>query len=136
MGRNSPSLVKIRQEDRLLFVTASVFYEGQEISLNRVLLDTGSDRSIFSTDEVSQLGIFPDPKDVLRRVVGIGGVEFVVTKQVEKIALGAIEIPEFVIQMGAMNYGFPIQGLLGLDFLLRSAAVIDLGKMEISGSVF
>ena len=126
--------MKIRQEDRLLFVTVSVFHEDQEISLDRVLLDTGSDRSIFSTDEVSQLGIFPDPKDVLRRVVGVGGVEFVVTKQVEKIALGEIEIPEFVIQMGAMNYGFPIQGLLGLDFLLRSAAVIDLGEMEISGS--
>lgn len=126
--------MKIRQEDHLLFVTASVFHGGQELSLNRVLLDTGSDKSIFSTDELSRLGIFPDSKDILRRVAGVGGVEFVVTKQVEKLALGEIEIPEFVIQLGAMNYGFPIQGLLGLDFLLRSKVVIHLGEMEISGS--
>ena len=126
--------MKIRLEHRLPFVTVSVFYEGREISLDRVLLDTGSDASVFSTDEVSRVGIFPGPSDIVRRVVGVGGSEFVISKRVEKLALGEIQVPEFAIQIGAMDYGFPIQGLLGLDFLLRSSAVIDLGKMEISGS--
>jgi hypothetical protein len=31
-----------------------------------------------------------------------------------------------------MDYGFPIQGLVGMDFLLSSAAIIDLGRLEIS----
>ncbi|HKV10442.1 MAG TPA: retropepsin-like aspartic protease [Thermoanaerobaculia bacterium] len=126
--------MKIRLEDRLPFVTVSVFHEGREISLDRVLLDTGSAGSVFSVDEVSRLGIVPGPTDILRRVVGVGGAEFVITKRVEKLALGEIEISGFAIQIGAMDYGFPIQGLLGLDFLLRSSAVIDLGEMEIYGS--
>lgn len=126
--------MKIRLENRLPFVTVSVFHEGRELSLDRVILDTGSAGSVFSADEVSRLGLFPGPEDIVRRVVGVGGSEYVVTKRVEKLALGEIEIPEFAIQIGAMEYGFPIQGLLGFDFLLRSAAVIDLGQMEISGS--
>lgn len=126
--------MKIRLEDRLPFVTVSVFHEGREVSLDRVLLDTGSDASVFSADEVSRVGIFPGPADIVRRVVGVGGSEFVITKRVERLALGEIQIPGFAIQIGAMDYGFPIQGLLGLDFLLRFKAVIHLGKMEISGS--
>lgn len=39
---------------------------------------------------------------------------------------------EFLIQIGAMEYGFPIQGVLGMDFLLKTAPVIDLGELEIS----
>ena len=30
-----------------------------------------------------------------------------------------------------MEYGFPVQGLIGLDFLLRSRADIDLGNLEL-----
>jgi hypothetical protein len=29
-----------------------------------------------------------------------------------------------------MDYGFPIQGLIGLDFLMKAGAVIDLANLE------
>jgi len=40
--------------------------------------------------------------------------------------IGECEIPEFPIQIGAMDYGFHINGILGMDFLKRSKAMIDI----------
>jgi len=124
--------MKIRLEGGLPFVTVSLTHQGGELILDRVLLDTGSGASVFAVDEVARLGVVPEPADVLRRVVGVGGTEFVFSKRVGKLALGNLEAEDFEIQIGAMDYGFPIQGLLGMDFLLRSAAIIDLGRLEIS----
>ena len=36
------------------------------------------------------------------------------------------------IQMGAFDYGIPIEGILGLDFLLQVEARIDFKAMIIS----
>lgn len=30
-----------------------------------------------------------------------------------------------------MNYGFPADGILGLDYLLRAGALIDLRRLEL-----
>jgi len=57
---------------------------GQEIALERVLLDTGSAATLFAIDEVAALGIVPEPTDQIRRVVGVGGSEFVITKRIER----------------------------------------------------
>src|SRR4051812_14093867 len=118
--------MKIRLEGGLPFVTVSLSYRGRDLALDRILLDTGSGASVFSADEVSQLGIVPEPTDVLRRVVGVGGTEFVFAKRIGRLVLGDLEAADFEIQVGAMDYGFPIQGIVGMDFLLRSAALIDL----------
>ncbi|HYO17002.1 MAG TPA: retropepsin-like aspartic protease [Thermoanaerobaculia bacterium] len=92
----------------------------------------GSDSSIFATDDLAPLGLVPEPRDRLRRIVGVGGREYVLTKRIEKLSFGPIQMSEFLIQIGAMEYGFPIQGVLGMDFLLKTAPVIDLGELEIS----
>jgi predicted aspartyl protease len=121
----------IRLEDRLPFVTVTLGHGDEEVVLDRVLLDTGSAATLFSTDEVEKLGIVPEPTDFLRRVVGVGGSEFVLAKRIERIALGEIEVRDFPIQVGAMDYGFPISGLLGTDFFVQAGVVLDLGKLEV-----
>ena len=122
--------MKIRLEDRLPFVTVKLGRGTQEIVLDRVLLDTGSAATLFAVDEIATLGIFPEQTDRIRRVVGVGGVELVLSKQIESLSLGAIEVRDFPIQIGAMNYGFPIQGLLGTDFFVQARVVLDLGLLE------
>ena len=37
----------------------------------------------------------------------------------------------FVAGVGAMSYGFEIDGILGVDFLVRAGAVVDLARMEV-----
>jgi hypothetical protein len=35
------------------------------------------------------------------------------------------------VEIGEMDYGFEIGGILGLDFLRAAGVVIDLGKLSI-----
>lgn len=94
----------------------------------------GSAGSVFSADEVAELGILPEHSDLLHRVRGVGGFEFVYSKRIESLALGSLRIQDFVIQVGALHYGFPLQGIVGMDFLMATRAVIDLGALEVRES--
>jgi Aspartyl protease len=123
--------VKIRLEGRLPFVTVALGQGEEEIVLDKVLLDTGSAATMFAVDEIVKLGIVPEPTDQIRRIIGVGGSEFVIAKRIERITLGEIEIRQFPIQIGAMEYGFPIQGLLGTDFFVQTRSVLDLGQLEL-----
>jgi hypothetical protein len=38
---------------------------------------------------------------------------------------------DFKIEVGAMNYGFEIYGILGVNFLIRAGAVVDLACTEV-----
>jgi hypothetical protein len=67
----------------------------------------------------------------VHRIHGVGGVEFVFAKRVEAVQVGELHANDFEIEVGAMDYGFPIDGILGTDFLIRVGAVIDLHRLEI-----
>lgn len=123
--------MKIRLEDRLPFVTVKLGRGTEKLVLERVLLDTGSATTVFAVDEIAILGIVPEPTDRIRRLVGIGGIELVLAKRIESLALGDIQVQDFPIQIGAMKYGFPIQGLLGTDFFVEAGVVLDLGLLEV-----
>lgn len=49
----------------------------------------------------------------------------------ERLSLGALQANDFVIEIGAMNYGLDLDGILGMDFLLHVGAVIDLAALRI-----
>jgi predicted aspartyl protease len=125
--------MKIRLEGGLPFVTATLRFGGRELSLPQVILDTGSASSVFSADEVSRLGLLAEPQDTLRRIRGVGGSEFVFARRLDALGLGELRVDAFEVQVGAMDYGFPLQGLLGLDFLRQAGAVIDLRDLEVRG---
>jgi hypothetical protein len=112
MAGHPGGLVKIRLEDRLPFVTVFLRQGEREVTLDRVLLDTGSAATLFAVDEVTKLGIVPEPTDQIRRVVGVGGSEFVITKRLERLVLGDFEIRDLPIQVGAMpcSMAFPFRG--------------------------
>jgi hypothetical protein len=55
----------------------------------------------------------------------VGGVEFVFAKLVDQVAIGDLLAENFMIEVGAMDYVFPIDGILGMDFLLAVGAIID-----------
>lgn len=38
---------------------------------------------------------------------------------------------DFQVEIGWMDYGFSLQGIVGLDFLLKTRAVIDLADLEL-----
>ncbi|MBN1428873.1 MAG: aspartyl protease family protein [Anaerolineae bacterium] len=95
------------------------------------MIDTGSASSIFAADQVAAPGIFPSPQDTIYRIRGVGGSEFVFTRQVDRLVAGELQVRDPMITVGAMNYGFEIYGILGMDFLLQARAMIDLHRLEL-----
>jgi hypothetical protein len=45
-------------------------------------------------------------------------------------------VQDFEIQVGAMYYGFPINGIIGTDFLLATRTVVDLGNLVLYPASF
>lgn len=124
--------MKIQLRNGLPYVSIKIVHHNYSIELSNVLLDTGSAGSIFSADKLQTIGIQYEPNDIVHRIRGVGGSEFVFTKQIERLALGNIYIDNFRIEIGAMDYGFEIDGIIGMDFLTRIEAVIDLMHLEIN----
>lgn len=123
--------MKIRLREGLPYLTASLHYRGRKLRLQNVLLDTGSAGTVFSADKVLAIGIQSEADDLIHRIRGIGGSEFVFTKRIERLSLGDLRIEGFEIEVGAMDYGINIDGIIGIDFLLRVGAMIDLAQLKI-----
>ena len=59
----------------------------------------------------------------------------VFARKVDYLKVGERSIPDFEIEVGGMDYGFEINGTLGMDFLIAAGAIINLHDMRIEFSV-
>jgi hypothetical protein len=123
--------MNIQVRDGLPYVTVTLLYGGQQLDLTNVLLDTGSAGTLLATDQVLAVGLQYEANDPVQRIRGIGGAEFVFVKRIDRLSVGELQVSNFEIEVGAMDYGFGIDGIIGTDFLLQVGAVIDLSRLEI-----
>ena len=115
----------------LPFVRITISYNGNILEIPDVLIDTGSATTILSTDIVASVQILPLPQDILYTIRGVGGSEVVFSRQVDYLKIGECSIAGFEIEVGFMDYGFEINGILGMDILSRAGAIINLKEMRI-----
>ena len=94
------------------------------------MLGTGSAGTVFAADKVSTIDLLYEPRDGVRRIRGIGGAEVVFTKQLDRQSVGELWTDDAEIEVGAMNYCVEIDGILGVNFLIRTGAVVDLARTE------
>lgn len=118
--------------DNLPFTKARLAYRGAEITIPSVLVDTGSASTLFAADIVAQIGIVPEPQDTLVKIYGVGGTESVFARRVDRLQIGNHAITDFEINVGAMDYGMELNGILGMDFLLTAGAVINLSTLNLT----
>ncbi len=123
--------MQLSLKDDLPFVTVTVAHKGAITTITDVLVDTGSASTILAADKVKAIQIAPEPSDILYTIRGIGGGEVVFNRKVDCLQVGECRLPEFAIEVGGMDYGFDINGILGMDFLTRAGAMINLREMEI-----
>jgi predicted aspartyl protease len=122
-------MVKLQLKYGLPFCSIKLIYKGKEIILDDVLLDTGSGGTVFKMDKVEEIGITIEEDDIIETISGVGGSEFVYKKCVDSISMGDLNLENFQVEIGVMEYGFEINGIIGIDFLKSVGAVIDLDKM-------
>ena len=124
--------MRLLLRDNLPFVGITVVHQRRKIKFPNVLIDTGSGGTILSADVLSKIHIAPEPEDTLHTIFGVGGSEVVFTRKIDELKVGTFTIKQFEIEVGGMDYGFDIQGILGVDFLTSASAKIDLEKLEIT----
>ena len=115
----------------LPFVTLDVSQGGATVTLQNRLLATGCSRTIFATDSVSGVGVVPDADAGLRRMVGSDGVERVVEAQADAVIMDGIRVENITVQLGTLDYGVAMDGIVGLDLLRATRATIDLDMLEL-----
>ena len=123
--------MQLTLQDELPFVSVSLEYGGTGLEIPDVLVDTGSGGTVLAADWVAQVGLRPEPHDVLHTIRGVGGSEVVFARRVDRLAVGANGLADFEIEVGGLNYGFAINGILGMDFLTRAGAIIDLRALRL-----
>ncbi len=127
--------MKIRVREGLPFITVTLVYQGKEIEIKEVLIDTGSAGTIFSSDKVASIGLVAEPHDPLHQIRGIGGFEFVFVRRIDSLMMDNLEVKDFEVEIGVMDYGFEIEGIVGMDFLTQSGVIIDLAQLEVKKGI-
>lgn len=123
--------MRLSLQDNLPFISVSLKYNGSRVEIPHVLIDTGSGGTLFAADDLAAIGITPQDDDTLRHVHGVGGSEVVFVRRVDAVQVGNSQLADFEIEVGGMDYGFDIHGILGMDFLLAVGAHIDLEQLNI-----
>jgi hypothetical protein len=123
--------MKITLHSGLPFVSATIVYKGESLEVEHVLIDTGSGGTVFAADKLARIDVFPEPEDALHRIAGVGGSEYVFGKRVDELIVGELHVEDFQIEVGALDYGFTINGIIGVDYLIATGAVIDLKRLEL-----
>ena len=121
--------------DKLAFVEVTPYANGKSLKLPHVLLDTGSGGTVFRADDLETMGVLPDPDGIVQTMGGIGaGAETVLETHIDGIEVGELRADQLLIQMGELEYQRDMDGIIGLDFLLQTNAVIDFHALTITGA--
>jgi hypothetical protein len=75
--------------------------------------------------------VFPEGNDVVDTIRGVGGIEYVYTKILDAIHFGNFSIEEFQVEIGSMDYGMDIDGIIGFDFVVAAGLEIDTKLMTV-----
>lgn len=129
-------MMNIEFRDGLLFTSIGVTYKGNSKMIDNVVIDTGAAETIISTDVVDDIGMYAELGDKIITFYGVGGSQHTsFAKVVDKIKLGDKELDNLKIDFGIIdNYG-EINGLIGLDILMKLEIVIDLKNLVIRTDV-
>lgn len=122
-------MINFELRNKLPFISITVVHRGIEFQIDNVLVDTGSAATIFASDYVREFGIDSEPEDKIRKIVGVGGNEYVIEKRIDAIIIDGVSIEDSIV--GDMDYGFGINGVIGGDLLMRTKMIIDYERRAI-----
>lgn len=123
--------MKIQIQDGLPIVSFHMIYKGNKMCLNNILLDTGCSTTIFDTDMVEEAGLTINRLNGKpRRMYGVGREsELCYEQTVSNLKIGTYLMDSFTIQLGITKETYGFNGILGVDFMMKSSLIIDFNEM-------
>lgn len=123
--------MNIKSRYGLPFIDVVLSHKGKSVHFENFLIDTGSASTLIDAEIAVKLDLGPEANDIIREIRGVGGTEFEYEKYIDKIQCGSKCIENFKVQVGDMDYGFEMNGIIGYNFLKDLKVQIDLDKMII-----
>lgn len=122
--------MKIKYKHGLLLVDMNIVFNGKKKTIENMVLDTGAARTLISQNVVEDIGIHVDLNDTVVTYFGIGGKEHAYRKRIDQIIVGDFNFEH--VEVDFNNFGYEdINGLLGLDLLMKAEFVIDLRHLQL-----
>jgi predicted aspartyl protease len=124
--------MKIDYRNGLIFTSLEITYKGKTKIIDNIVIDTGASGSIIAPDAVDDVGIYAELGDRIMEYYGVGGsVHNAFIKEIDKITLESQDIENIEIDFGLIDTSGEINGLLGLDILMKIGALIDLKNLKL-----
>lgn len=123
--------MKILIRDGLPFISVTLDHQGTSITLDDMVLDTGSSGTLIDIEQALRLGIMLDPSDHPTEISGVGGNEYVYEKTIERVSVGTLVAVNLTVEIGIVEYGIKMNGIVGMNFLTQTDAVLDFSRLEI-----
>lgn len=124
--------MKLEFRDGLIFTSIQMVYKGSIKEIKNIVIDTGAAETIISPDIVEELGIIAELTDKINSFYGVGGsLHNFFSKKVDEIILDEKKVSDIKVDFGMIDPRGCINGLLGLDLLMKIGAVIDLKELTI-----
>lgn len=122
--------MNIEFRDGLLFTSVEISYKGHSKLVDNIVIDTGAAESIISPDIVDDIGIYAELGDRIISFYGVGGsLHNSFVKVIDNIKIDSYNIKNLEIDFGIIDTKGEINGLLGLDILMKAGANIDLKNL-------
>lgn len=123
--------VKIELKNGLLYTSIELKHEGKNIIVNDVIIDTGAFHTIISPNFLEELQAEFADDDMLIEAYGYGGASsYAVRKRIDTISCDDITLSDFKIDFGEIDPDEKVNGLLGLDFFMKSQIVLDIAELN------
>ncbi|WP_427050976.1 retropepsin-like aspartic protease [Paenibacillus sp. TC-CSREp1] len=123
--------MKVEYREGLLFTEVTVLFNGKTKTINNIVIDTGASHTLISQDEVDDIGIRFGLEDEIVTSYGIGGKEHAFSKRIEGIQVEDFVLRDVPIEFTSFKY-YNINGLLGLDILIKGKFILNLEEFELN----
>ena len=125
--------MKIKIENGLPIATIEITHDKKTTVLENVLFDTGCATTIFDTDLLAEIGVELDIiNGKSKRMYGVGGYsELCYEQYVKNVEIDGQRLDLFLLQLGMTKELYGFDGILGIDFMLKTGVVIDFKDLTI-----
>ena len=123
--------MKLEYKNGLLFVEMNIGYKGNKVLLKNIVVDTGASHTIINPDSVYELGIKAEADDEFITMYGVGGEHYSYRKNINLVSIGSNNLENVNIDFGLIDEEGYINGLLGLDILLKLGVTINLKELKL-----
>lgn len=126
--------MKIQLKHGLPIVSLTLTHNNHSVTLPNVLFDTGCAATVFDTEALAEIEVYIDfINGKAKRMYGVGGTSETCYEQlIPELQIEHIALDKLPIQLGSIQESYGFDGILGIDFMIKTKCKVDFNALEIT----